>query len=353
MAGLGSIADDEHWRSRIQKLEDLLEVRRQEHAENIAGLRKEVERLKSQLAATADEISFQEASEDPFVRQVEWTIKGMASTLSNTAKNKSLFSPEFSVLGVHGFQLEFFPSGTESTSRHGYCAVFLWCPAGITIKYELRVGSHRAPPDEDVYLTRIAHGHSDFCFLETQIDRGTDSLVIGLEVLNLCVERQVADGVTLFNGGPEKLIAQEAQVLHNHNFDSVRWRIKNIRQRAKEVLKGFSICSPIFSVAGVREMFIELYPNGVPASTSTANHCGLYVRCSAASSLTLSLSIGSVTKGPIQAEFDGKNGRGLPEFCDLQHVVPNYEEDLIITIAIKNNRLLDSGPMELWSSEWK
>ncbi|CAE7395510.1 FTRC [Symbiodinium sp. CCMP2592] len=44
-------------------------------------------------------------------------------------------------MGVPDMQLEFFPQGRE-TSQKGFCALFLWCPGHLKLKYRLEVGSH-------------------------------------------------------------------------------------------------------------------------------------------------------------------------------------------------------------------
>merc|ERR1719150_3473033 len=127
-------------------------------------------------------------------------------------------------------------------------------------------------------------------------------------------------------------------------------RIKNILQRAKEVPRGLAICSPLFSLAGIREMLLEFYPNGIdaPSSPGKEDYCGFYVRCPPGNSLTLTLFVGKAKKGPIKTDFDGNAAKGLPEFCRFEEQL--YDEDsLVVGIVVRNPKLLQDSdqPMTL------
>ncbi|CAE8730590.1 unnamed protein product, partial [Polarella glacialis] len=141
--------------------------------------------------------------------RVEWTINDFSARTRDVARNQALWSEKFTILGAADVQLEFFPQGRDSTAFPGFCALFLWCPAGVQMKYRLQVGKHFAAPDEDSYDMRMGHGHSNFCMLEAHVNKETDSLLIGLDILEIRVRMEPEPGLRLFNHGPEAAVARE------------------------------------------------------------------------------------------------------------------------------------------------
>jgi hypothetical protein len=290
--------------------------------------------LKSSASKTeTDKVA--KAADDIWTRRVDWQIDNCSKRFENLVKNESIWSPEFSMLGFTNLQLEFFPKGRESTWLDGFCSVFLWCPAGVRVKYQLRVGEYTAAPDEDEYASRMGHGHSNFCLLEAQIDKESDTLSIGLDVLNLSGATELPGGIKLHTTSPEGLIDKEANILRHRDVDTIEWKIAGIRKRAEDVPQGLAICSPIFSAAGVGEMLMEFYPNGIKGSTKEG-FCGFYLRCPSGTSLIITLFVGSSQKGPIKTDFDGNAAKGLPEFCHLQGQLLEGQEDLVVGIKLRN-----------------
>mmetsp|Transcript_19366 Transcript_19366/g.58277 ORF Transcript_19366/g.58277 Transcript_19366/m.58277 type:complete len:355 (-) Transcript_19366:99-1163(-) len=337
---------------KVDQLAARLDEQNKRHAEALAKLRDEARQIKKSLCATFERARTKSAEEpslgdDAFVRKVEWRIQNF-SDIKETPKNEAIWSVEFSVMGVSGMQLEFFPQGRESTKFPGFCALFLWCPAGVRIRYRLRVGNHWSGPEEDEYESRMGHGHSNFCHISGQLDESSDSLIVGLEILSLYYQQEASLGIRLLNAGPEAMAQRELAVLQNRDMDCVEWRIKRIAQRAKEVPRGTAICSPLFSIAGVREMLMEFYPNGIlpppGAKEGREGFCGFYIRANGGHnrpggplSLQLSLFVGGAKKGPIITEFDGAVAKGLPEFCRLDEQIDG--EDLIVGVQVVNPAL--------------
>eukprot|EP00913_Durusdinium_trenchii_P004346 g4029.t1 len=103
----------------------------------------------------------------------------------------------------------------------------------------------------------------------------------------------------------------------------------------RDVPRGQYVCSPSFSVAAVRNMHMEFYPNGLEGSKS--GYCGLYY------SLNLTLSVGSATRGPSRTELDGNSAKGLPEFCKIEEQLEDKQE-LVISIKVAD---MDSEAMGL------
>ncbi|CAE8722627.1 unnamed protein product, partial [Polarella glacialis] len=143
------------------------------HAQDLSRLRGEAQELRQRLTASLARRSKREPAVEQsslpdscFIRRVEWTINDFSARTRDVARNQALWSEKFTILGAADVQLEFFPQGRDSTAFPGFCALFLWCPAGVQMKYRLQVGKHFAAPDEDSYDMRMGHGHSNFCMLE-------------------------------------------------------------------------------------------------------------------------------------------------------------------------------------------
>lgn len=343
----------------MSQLTQRLEAQSQKHTAELARLSAEAEELRAKLRKELQRRrdSLREPKLDTaFIRQVEWRLTGVTEILRTVPKNKGLYSDKFTILGVPDFMLEFFPQGRDTTSIPGYCSLFLWANAGVRLKYRLRVGSHSCV-DEDTFDSRIAHGHSNFCHLEAQVDKESDSVVIGLEVIEVSHTNEPAPGLRLVNAGPEAALACEADVLRHRHIDTVEWRIKDAVRRTREVPAGFFICSPLFSIAGVRGLQLEFYPNGLEGSKP--GFCGFYVRCpSGQYTLSITLFVGSAKKGPSKTEFNGNAAKGLPDFCRLSEQLVGSEtdpeegkadiKDVICGVIVKNPRLEDETKKELY-----
>jgi len=270
---------------------------------------------------------------DVFCTRAEWKISNISAKLKESPKGQSLWSPEFSAAGLRNLQLEFFPAGRESATLEGFCSVFFWCPEGTHIKYELFAGSHRRAPDEDVYETRMGHGHSNFCLLEAEVDKADDSITIGVEIIDVQKIISFGTGLTVIRPTLSKLMSRFTSVVENRHVGRVEWKISNITRRIQTLPRGASMYSPVFSAAGIRDMLIEFYPNG-NANTTKDGFCSLYLRCPEGTQILVTLIVGDVRKGPISAKFDGNAGKGLPEFCHLPAQI--FDDSVLVAIDLKN-----------------
>ncbi|CAK0815449.1 unnamed protein product [Prorocentrum cordatum] len=321
----------------LGELERRLEENDQRHREAVVRLRAEASALRARLTSLAAG-----AKDSTFVRAFEWRIDDLAARCGGMSKDDSLWSEEFAIMGVPGLQLEFFPRGRASTRTEGFCALFLWCRAGVRVKYQLRVGGHQLAPEEDEYPTRMGKGQSNFCCLEAQRDALTDSVVVGVDVLELTTFREPSPGLRLVNRGPERLVARGALELHSWHLDTVEWRIRGLLQRRASLPAGVALCSPLFSLAGVPDMLLELYPSGVGGEGAVAADggasCGFYVRCPAGTALMLTLFVGKATLGPLKTEFKQGEAQGRPAFCKLEEQLEPGADDLVVGVTVKNLR---------------
>ena len=275
---------------------------------------------------------------DIFCTRVEWKISSITEKMKDHPKGHSIWSPEFSAAGVRNLQIEFFPCGRESATLENFCSVFFWCPEGTNIKYELFVGSHRRAPDEDVYETRMGHGHSNFCLLAAEIDKSDDSVIVGVEILDVQKEINYGSGLRVIRPSLNKLMSRFTSVLENRHIGRIEWKITKISERMKNLPKGASMYSPVFSAANIRDMLIEFYPNG-NANTLKDGYCALYLRCPEGTTVIVTLIVGEVRKGPISAKFDGNAGKGLPEFCPIGPQIDVNSDSLLVAIELKNPNL--------------
>jgi len=312
------------------------------HTDSVSKLQAQAKDLQKRLKVLKDRSSqlardqiIDPTQSDVWARRVEWRVAEYSTKLQNMAKGDSVWSPEFTIMGFKGLQLEFFPAGRSSTRLDGFCSVFLWCPAGLRVKYQLRVGEYTAAPDEDEYASRIGHGHSNFCLLAAQVDKETDSVLVGLNILSLTAVKEGPDGLKFFTNAPEVFVADAGALLRNREHDTVEWTLKDIAKKRAEVPQGLALCSPLFSAAGVDQMLMEFYPNGMIGSSNKGN-CGFYLRCPSGTSLIVTLFVGKAQKGPIRADFDGNSAKGLPEFCKLEEQLDESQNDLVVGIKLRN-----------------
>jgi len=346
---------------QVDQLAFQLDDENKKHLEAVAALRDELKALKGKLHGALERCSAKAAEgadtpgDDTYIRRIEWRLDDFSGRVRDTPQNEAIWSVEFSVLSVPGMQLEFFPQGRDTTKLAGFCALFFWCPPGVTVKYRLRVGNHWSAPDEDAYASRMGHGHSNFCFLEAQKDEKTNSVLVGIDILSLSYSDDTMPGLRIINRAPEAVVEREVAVLQHRHMDCVEWRIKKILKRAKEVPRGTAICSPVFSIAGVREMLLEFYPQGIApppgGKEGREGYCGFYVRANSAPwansgrssstplTLLLTLFVGGARKGPIKTEFGSNAAKGLPEFCRLSDQLSDGEEDLIVGVQVQNPEL--------------
>lgn len=276
-------------------------------------------------------IGFNDSSTDSFVRTVEWTIKNFKSEEKLCPKGTPMWSPRFKLAGINEVRLEFLPNGREK-SWNGFCSLFLWCPPGTKIRYQLWVGSFMKAPDEDTYDGEVGHGHSNFCPLEPEIDLKNDSVTVGCNIFEVMTTYNISErNLSLYAWPLQHWVKKEAEVLENRGVKSITWKVKKVGQALNLYQRGASICSPCFTAAGISDIQMEFYPNGC-AATKKDGFCSLYVRCPEKVVLILTLIVGKVKKGPIKTTFDTASGKGLPDFCNLQEQI---NEDDTVDVGIE------------------
>mmetsp|Transcript_9707 Transcript_9707/g.19415 ORF Transcript_9707/g.19415 Transcript_9707/m.19415 type:complete len:289 (+) Transcript_9707:1-867(+) len=114
------------------------------------------------------------------IRRVEWQLEQAARLPEYVPNRQYICSPVFNVAGVDGIQLIFYPAGYMGSSP-GFCSLFIYCPAGVTLKGLLSVGNQKREANY-VFPEGGAFGRTNFCRYEGIVDEVEDTLLLVLEV---------------------------------------------------------------------------------------------------------------------------------------------------------------------------
>jgi hypothetical protein len=114
------------------------------------------------------------------VRRIEWRVEQAGLLRRCFPPGESLCSAPFSAAGIENMQLIFYPSGYGGCTE-GFCSLFLFGPAGTTLRASLWAGSQRR--DVSHYFEEPgAFGRTNFCRFDSAIDAEEDTVRIALEV---------------------------------------------------------------------------------------------------------------------------------------------------------------------------
>eukprot|EP00927_Polykrikos_kofoidii_P047551 TRINITY_DN41767_c0_g1_i1.p1 TRINITY_DN41767_c0_g1~~TRINITY_DN41767_c0_g1_i1.p1 ORF type:complete len:372 (-),score=67.01 TRINITY_DN41767_c0_g1_i1:23-1075(-) len=335
----GSAARKETLQKRVSDVEALVLAQDINQRAELTKLNGEVAELRALAEKLEREKSFCKPSvSEVFIRRVEWTITGISEKLATMQRSQSVWSPHFDAGGMNGLQLEFLPLGGGKTTYEGFCSLFLWCPGGMRVKYQLFVGSFIRAPDEDTYPENIGHGHSNFCPVLPEIDEYSDSVIVGAVFYEVSPLPTTVGSLTVIPRPIEAMIAREVEVLQNKNVNRVCWKVRGISKYLAQLPKGASLYSPLFTVAGIRELLLDFLPNG-STQTTKDGFCSLYVRCTPGVSMVITLFVGSVRKGPIKTTFTGLSGKGLPDFCLLRPQVNEDDDSVEVGLEVQNEQI--------------
>ena len=131
------------------------------------------------------------------INRIEWKIENMSKRIVHLPKGASLYSPVFSAAGIRDILVEFYPNGNVTTSRDGYCALYLRCPEGTQVIVTLSIGEVRRGPITAKFEGNAGKGLPEFCQLAPQIDQATDSILVALDLKNPLLESARAHVLTL------------------------------------------------------------------------------------------------------------------------------------------------------------
>lgn len=121
-----------------------------------------------------------DAMRSRMVRRVEWRLEQASLLRRCFPPNESLCSAAFNAAGIEGMQLIFYPCGYNGATD-GFCSLYLYAPAGATLRCNLFVGDQKRDANHSFEVAG-AFGRTNFCRFEAGIDQVTDTISIALEV---------------------------------------------------------------------------------------------------------------------------------------------------------------------------
>jgi hypothetical protein len=114
------------------------------------------------------------------VRKVEWRVENASLLRQCFPPDECICSTAFAAAGVDGMQFIFYPSGYKA-STEGYCSLFLFGPAGATLKCWLSAGGQKRDAS-NTFNEPGAFGRTNFARFESCVNEAEDSILIALEI---------------------------------------------------------------------------------------------------------------------------------------------------------------------------
>jgi hypothetical protein len=121
-----------------------------------------------------------EIMQSRMVRKIEWRVEQASLLRRCFPPNECLCSASFAAAGIEGMQFVFYPSGYKNATE-GYCSLFLYGPAGATLKCWLCAGNQKREASHS-FDEPAAFGRTNFCRFESCIDENEDCIVIVLDI---------------------------------------------------------------------------------------------------------------------------------------------------------------------------
>lgn len=121
-----------------------------------------------------------EKMQSRMVRKVEWRVEQASLLRKCFPPDECLCSTQFDAAGISGLQFVFYPSGYKNSSD-GYCSLFLYGPAGATLKCWLNAGLQKREASH-TFEQPGAFGRTNFCRYESCVDEVEDCVLIVLDI---------------------------------------------------------------------------------------------------------------------------------------------------------------------------
>mmetsp|Transcript_19743 Transcript_19743/g.46021 ORF Transcript_19743/g.46021 Transcript_19743/m.46021 type:complete len:760 (-) Transcript_19743:152-2431(-) len=121
-----------------------------------------------------------DAMRSRMVRRVEWRLEQASLLRRCFPPGESLCSAAFNAAGIEGMQLIFYPCGYNGATD-GFCSLYLYAPAGATLRCNLFVGDQKRDANHSFEVAG-AFGRTNFCRFEAGVDQVADTISVALEV---------------------------------------------------------------------------------------------------------------------------------------------------------------------------
>jgi hypothetical protein len=114
------------------------------------------------------------------VRRVEWRIEQASKLRACFPPGECICSSQFMAAGIEGLQLMFYPCGYKGTTE-GFCSLFVYGPAGCTIKCFLCLGAQKREANHS-FAEPGAFGRTNFCRFDSIIDESDNTVLVAIDV---------------------------------------------------------------------------------------------------------------------------------------------------------------------------
>lgn len=114
------------------------------------------------------------------VGRIEWRLERASTLRGCFPMGQPVCSMMFTAAGIEGLQLIFYPSGYNGASE-GFCSLFLFCPAGVSITCVLWAGKQRRDITH-TFEKPGAFGRTNLCRYEACLDEETDTVLLALDI---------------------------------------------------------------------------------------------------------------------------------------------------------------------------
>jgi hypothetical protein len=145
----------------------------------------------SSVAAILDNVRADlDSIQSKSIRRVDWVLANATTLLREHSAGDVIRSSEFSLAGVRGLRLHFYPRGrgTGQGEPAGRCAVFVTAPEGSSMKFQLAVGK-KIHTFEQTFADTDLVGMRGFCDPNEEINE-LDELCVALTVFAASLEVQ-------------------------------------------------------------------------------------------------------------------------------------------------------------------
>jgi hypothetical protein len=163
------------------------------------------------------------------VRKVEWRVENASLLRQCFPPDECICSTAFAAAGVDGMQFIFYPSGYKGATE-GYCSLFLFGPAGATLKCFLSAGGQRRDASNS-FEQPGAFGRTNFARFESVVNEGEDSILIGLDIEDAQQDQVARVKHPMVQPGDQRTV-QQIEGSSNRAVDSVVKLTKRPGQRA-------------------------------------------------------------------------------------------------------------------------
>jgi len=251
-------------------------------------------------------------------RRVEWVIHGIGEKLLAYPKGMRMFSPEFAAFGIDKLGLVLYPNG-NSNAKLGFCSLGLKAPHGAHLRYKLYVAQTEKYTELRQNVTE-SWGFVDMCRVEDECDRETDTLRVGVEIID-----DIDANEELVEVSPTK----------------IEWVLRNMESKLKYYRKDIALYSAEFSAAGVDKLRLKLYPSGKKEADD--GWCSLYLEAPKGSELRCRLSVGSKSMSFDRLEKFGEDSIwGFLILCKLEEeLVQRETQEVRVALEVLETKRLD------------